>query len=264
VAEPDERIASGYDTFYAAWGKSPMLRTLWREHVTGPDYPEEYAHISFLPLDQLRSVADALRLTSASTFADLACGAGGPGLWVSNQTGAALVGIDLSAAAVARATERAEALGLTSRATFRQGSFESTGLGDASIDAAMSIDALQYAPDKAAGLRELARIVRSGGRLSLVAFELDGTRVEGMGVWEDPVGDYRPLLADAGFDVISYEQIPGWSESVKAGFGAVVDQQDALAAEMGNDAAGALALEAAITLQLEPYCGHVLAVAERR
>lgn len=57
-------VASGYDAFYAAWGRSPTLRRIWRQHVTGPDYPEEFAHISFLPLAQLQALTDALNSVS--------------------------------------------------------------------------------------------------------------------------------------------------------------------------------------------------------
>jgi hypothetical protein len=63
--------------------------------------------------------------------------------------------------------------------------------------------------------------------------------------------------------VLCYEQIPGWREDVTAGFGAIVAQRDALEAEMGERAAAALVLEASITLELEPYAGHVLAVARQ-
>ncbi|MGQ0831353.1 MAG: class I SAM-dependent methyltransferase [Microthrixaceae bacterium] len=263
LGEPDDLVASGYDSFYEAWGKSPTLRAIWREHVTGDDYPEDYAHISFLPLVTLRSLADSLRLAAGSVLVDLACGAGGPGLWVAAETGATLVGRDLSTVAVRRATERAEALGVAGQASFAQGSFEDPGLADAVADAVMSVDALQYAPDKAKAIKEMGRILRPGGRLALVAFELDPARVAHLPLWDDAVADYRPLLADAGFTVETYEQLPGWEAKVDAGYRAVVAQQGALEAEMGASAAAAIALEAAITLKVQPYCGHVLAVATR-
>lgn len=262
--EPSEQIASGYDAFYAAWGRSPTLRQIWREHMTGPDYPEEYAHISFLPLAELRSVTEGLAVSNDQLLVDLACGAGGPGLWAAKETGARLIGIDLSPVAVERATERSAALGMSDRARFRQGTFAATGLDSASADAAMTIDALQYAPNKARALAEVARIVRPGGRFAFVAFELDAERIAGFPVWEDPIGDYRPLLEAAGFNVISYEQIAGWREALAAGYGAIVAEQEVLVNELGEAAASAVALEATITLQLEPYCGHVLAVASRR
>jgi SAM-dependent methyltransferase len=256
-------VARGYDAFYAVWGRSPTLRRIWREHVTGPDYPEEFAHISFLPLAQLRAIAEGLDLAADQKLVDLACGAGGPGLWVAKQSGARLVGRDLSPVAAERATERAAALGMEGRAEFGQGSFEQTGIGDQSADAAMTVDALQYAPDKMKALVEAARFLRRGGRLALAAFELDAGRVAGLPVWADPVGDYRPLLERAGFRIVSYQQIPDWQGQVAAGYGAVVAEQKALAAELGPAAAAAIVLEASITLDLRPYSGHILALAVR-
>ncbi len=142
---PSDLVASGYEAFYTAWGKSPTLRQIWREHVTGTDYPEEFSHISFLQFAQLRSLTEGLPVTTGQVLVDLACGAGGPGLWAARETGARLVGIDVSPMAATLATERAAALGMSERATFRQGTFEKTGLESAAA-AAMSIDALQYVP----------------------------------------------------------------------------------------------------------------------
>lgn len=127
----------------------------------------------------------------------------------------------------------------------------------------MSVDALQYAPDKTKALAEIARILRPGGRFAFVAFELDADRIAGFPVWQDPVGDYRPLLEQTGFDVLRYEEIPNWQAQVAAGFGAIVDQREDLEAELGEAAAGAIVLEASITLQLQPYRGHVLVLATR-
>jgi SAM-dependent methyltransferase len=263
MADEDDLIASGYDAFYAAWGRSPTLRRIWREYVTGPDYPEEFAHISFLPLAQLRALADGLNLVADQLLVDLACGAGGPGLWIAQQSGARLAGRDLSAVAVDRATERAVALGMEHRAEFAQGTFEQTGIASNSADAVMTVDALQYAPDKTKAIVEAARILRPRGRLAFVAFELDEERIASLPVWADPVGDYRPLLTDAGFETLRYDQIPQWQEHVNAGFGAVVAERAALEAELGEAAAAATLLEASITLEVQPYCGHVLAVAVR-
>jgi ubiquinone/menaquinone biosynthesis C-methylase UbiE len=194
---------------------------------------------------------------------DLACGAGGPGLWVAKHCAARLIGRDLSPVAVERAAERVAALGMEGRAEFGPGSFEQTGLASESADAVMTVDALQYAPDKGKALVEAARLLRRGGRFAFVAFELDAGRVAGLPVWDDPVGDYRPVLERAGFEVLSYEQIPDWQQQVTAGFGAVVAEREALEAELGDAAAAATVLEASITLELQPYCGHVLAVARR-
>jgi SAM-dependent methyltransferase len=262
-SESADLVASGYEAFYAAWGQSPTLRQIWRQHFTGPDYPEEFAHISVLTLAQLRSLTEGLALAAGQLLVDLACGAGGPGLWAAKESGARLVGIDLSPTAIKRAAERVDPLGMGGRATFSQGTFEATRLESASADAVMTVDALQYAPDKTKALAEVARILRPGGRFAFVAFELDPERVAGLPFWQDAVPDYRPRLEQVGFDIVRYDRTPNWSDQVAAGFGAILDQRDALEAELGEAAAAAIVMEAAVTIELNPYCGHVLAVAAR-
>ncbi len=241
------------------------MRALWREHSLGPGYPAGFEHISFVTLPDLRDMAAELRLQQGSTLVDLACGMGGPGLWIARETGAQLVGIDVSEVALTHARARAEALGLASRGRYAAGTFAGTGLDAASADAAMSIDALQYAPDKRAALAEFARILRPGGRLVFTCFALDAARVAGVPILgADPVDDYAPLLERAGFDVESCAETPRWHERLTATYEAVAAARDAIIAEMGEQATSTLLGEITLTLQLQPYSGRVLAIATRR
>jgi SAM-dependent methyltransferase len=261
---PADLVASGYDAVYTSWNRGPTLRRIWRELAAGPGYPEEFRHISFLTGDELALLAGALGLGPDGVLVDLACGAGGPGLWVSRQSGARLVGVDLSAVALLRAFELADRVGLGPRAEFVQGSFEATGLAASTADAAMSVDALQYAPDKTRAFAEAARVLRPGGRVAFVAFELEPAHVAGLPVWSvDPVADYRPVLEQAGFTVVCYEETPGWRERVTATFEAVVAERAAIEAELGVAATAVLALEASLTLEQRPYRRRVVAVASR-
>src|SRR5581483_4281783 len=159
-ADPIER---GYDLVYDAWPNARTLHRIWREQVSGRDYPRGFEHISFASHDELRRLSGALALRPGDALADLACGAGGSGLWVARQTGARLTGIDLSSVGIARARARAAALHAHD-ARFFAGAFDRTGLPDRSMRAVMSLDALQYAPDTASALREVARILAPGGR----------------------------------------------------------------------------------------------------
>lgn len=266
VSDNDQqRIATGYDAVYAAIPTSPTLARIWREHALGADYPDGFEHISFVTFAELRAIARELRLDASSTFVDLACGLGGPGLWVARETGAVLTGIDLAPVAVAGARERAATLGLSSVAQFSVGTFAETRLNDAAFDGAMSADALQYAPDKQAALYEAARILRPGGRLAFACFELDAERVAGLPVLgTDPVGDYRPLLERAGFEVTSYAETPGWRERMTGAYQGIVDAKTLLADEMGDAACSALLGEVILTLQIRPYRSRVLVSATKR
>ena len=139
-----------------------------------------------------------------------------------------------SAAGLAAARRRAERVGLASRSTFQQETFEQTGLPDASADGAVSIEAFQYAPDKRAALAELHSILRPGARIGIICFEVDPSKVAGLPVLGvDPHSNYAPILEAAGF---------------------AVDGERA--------AAGVLA-EATLTVQTRPYPRRILLVAKR-
>jgi len=257
-------VSAGYDAVYTAMPSAPTLQRLWREHACGRDFPPDFYHISFVTLDEARRIADELRLEPGDTFVDLGAGAGGPALWLARETGAQLIGVDASPVGVAVATRRAAELGLGATARFTVGTFADTGLESASVDAAVSEDALQYAPDKRAAFVEAARILRPGGRFAFTAFELAPERVAGLPVLGvDPVADYAPLLAAAGFTLRAYEEVPGWPEPMTAGYQAIVDAKDALIAEMGQPAVDALLAEVALTLQIRPYRRRVLISATR-
>jgi SAM-dependent methyltransferase len=183
---------------------------------------------------------------------------------VAQSSGVTLIGIDPTDSGLAAAKRRAKAVGLSERGIFQRGTFEATGLGDASVDAIMTIEAFQYAPDKAAALSEFARILGPGGRVAIVCFEVDLSKVTGVPILGvDPVADYSPLLSDAGLKVNLYEETPGWSERVYGTFGALVDAGDALNAEMGELAAASVLAEALLTVSLRPYTRRVLMVAEQ-
>ncbi len=258
-------VLSGYDAVYTATPNSPTLRRLWHEHAEGLDFPEEFGHISFVTLPELRRIADELRLRPGDTLVDLGCGRAGPALWVTRETGARLVGVDFSPVAVQQASARAAQLGLGAQARFVVGSFADTSLEAGAADGAMSEDAIQYAPDKNAAMREAARILRPGGRLVFTAFEVDPARVASLpGFGADPIADYRPLLNGSGFSVDVYEEVSGWPEPVTKTYSALLEAGEALKREMGEAAAQALFLELSITLQQKPYRRRVLAAATRR
>jgi ubiquinone/menaquinone biosynthesis C-methylase UbiE len=264
VAEPNV-IAVGYDAVYAAIPKSPTLLRLWREHAAGLDFPEEFAHISFVTLPELSRMANELRLGPGKTLVDLGCGMAGPSLWVARETGASLIGVDLSPVAVAHAVARAAKLAMSGQASFVVGSFDNTTLPAGSADAIMSEDAMQYAPHKRALFREAARLLRPAGRIVFTAFELDPPAVQGLPViGADPVDDYRPLLNEAGLAVERYEEVPGWPEPMASAYSAVLAARETLATEMGDAAVAALAAEMTVTLERKPYRRRVLAVATKK
>jgi SAM-dependent methyltransferase len=264
-ASDESLVVDGYDAVYTGGPDSPTLQRIWLQHASGAAYPAEFGHISFFTVDEAHTMARESLLEPGDRLVDLACGAGGPGLLIARDTGAHLTGVDLSPVGVAQARARSRRVGLADRCTFRVGSFDHTGLESSSAKAAMTVDAFQYAPDKRSALQEIGRVLQPGGRLLLVAFEVEPERVQGYPViGVDPIRDYAPLLEEAGFSIDGYDETPGWHDRVTAAFQAVLDEPEALTAELGVQGYAALSLEVSITLGIEPYRRRVFAVATKR
>ena len=96
----------------------------------------------------------------------LEIGFGGGGLlaMILAATSGEVVGVDLSQAMVARARRRFRA---ETRLRLIESSVETLPLGEAAVDKACSVNNLYFWADPAAAMRELARVIRPGGTLSL-------------------------------------------------------------------------------------------------
>ena len=159
-------LASYFDGWYAEMTASPVKDEIQQRHL---GLPARLLSTSLLGWDGIAEATAELRLSPGSTLVDLACGRGGYGLEIAARTGARLVGVDFSAEAVRQARQQAPQLGAT--ADFRIGDLAATGLDDASADAVLCIDAIQFAPQPEAAYREIHRILTAGGRAVLTCWE---------------------------------------------------------------------------------------------
>jgi ubiquinone/menaquinone biosynthesis C-methylase UbiE len=235
-----------YSAKWAAHGKQSSIGLRIRHEVYGDEYPAEADPRSFLTSTELRRLARDLDVGRGDTFIDLGCGEGGPALWVSRETGARVVGIDLVAVRIARARERAQELGLADDARFEVGDILATGLPDASVDAAMSVDVLWAVPDPAAAIGEVARILKPGARFVFTNWDRDRSPPG----YPPPVGDHRPLLDEAGFAVERYEVQPDAEDKRRALYERLVAAETTLREELGEETTNKVMCEAKSSLGL--------------
>jgi ubiquinone/menaquinone biosynthesis C-methylase UbiE len=135
---------------------------LWDNHVC------LYEEV-FEPLSQslARKAIEALQLKPGASVIDSGAGAGGAALELARR-GMRVTAIDASSGMAARMKERAGAAGLPLDVLVMDG--QRLAFPDASFDGALSVFGVILYPDAAAGVSELRRVVKPGGRIALVTW----------------------------------------------------------------------------------------------
>jgi ubiquinone/menaquinone biosynthesis C-methylase UbiE len=142
---------------------------------------------------------------------DVCSGMGGPARYFSYHRGCRVTGLDLTESRVQGAAGLTKLAGLDQRVSFRQGDAQAMPFADAGFDVAISQEALLHVPDKAAVIRECARVLKPGGRLAFTDLTqrqaLSSVEMSTLGHALASVSfatseDYRQWLLAAGFEIL--------------------------------------------------------------
>ncbi|WP_137125901.1 class I SAM-dependent methyltransferase [Roseomonas sp. HF4] len=169
------------------------------------------------------AVLDVLPLPAGGDVLDAGCGTGAlAGAIAARDAAARVTGVDLSPAFVSAARAQAPAARLLVADVTR------LPLPDAAFDAALSLLVLQFVPDRAAAVAEMARVTRPGGLVAAAMWDFTGgfpflrafadtvaaTEPDGEAFraryWADPVGApgrLGALLAGAGLVEVAERDI---------------------------------------------------------
>jgi demethylmenaquinone methyltransferase/2-methoxy-6-polyprenyl-1,4-benzoquinol methylase len=108
---------------------------------------------------------------------DVATGTGLVARALVRRYGCSVVGLDQSPEMLEAARERLAREGLSARVTLVEGEAERLPFADDAFEHLTFTYLLRYVDDPAATLRELARVVRPGGRIASLEFDLPSGRV---------------------------------------------------------------------------------------
>jgi SAM-dependent methyltransferase len=228
VAEREGR--EFYDAVYGGFRES--LSALIRREAFGEDIGQN----SWLTADEHRHFFSLLRIDAGSAVLEVASGSGGPALFMAEQTGADVTGVDLHEDGVAAANAAARERGLEARARFLVGDArEALPFADGSFDALECIDSMNHLYERARVLAEFRRVLRPGGRVlftdpitvtGILRREEMVIRSRGMGefVFTAPGVD-ESLLAQAGFVEVEVEDVTANMAQVAASWGAARARQ---------------------------------------
>lgn len=149
------------------------------------------------------AVLDAVDAQTGVKLLDAGCGAGGASVEAARR-GCQVTGVDASAPLLAIARQRLPA------GRFIQGDLEALPLGEREVHVAIAVNSVFFCSDPALAVRELGRVVRTGGRVALTSWgpreRCDMAQVFGaMASWQPP--------PPAGSGPFAYAQ-PGALESL--------------------------------------------------
>ena len=222
---PKPLSAEYFDGWYANQAAMQTVAEIMNRHMGFP--PGTRAGV--ITAEAIPELADELRLKPGSTLLDLACGRGAYGLLVAQQTGTFLVGVDFSAQALTEAREQAAGMGV-SNAMFRVGDLTATGLPDASVEAVLCTDAIQFPDEPAVAYEEIRRVLKPGGRVALTCWEPVDRTDERLSprLRRANLGDG---LRQAGFTDVEVRERPSWLASERTLW------EEAVALDPGDDPA---------------------------
>jgi SAM-dependent methyltransferase len=220
----------------------------WHRAVMAGDLPDDIDPYSFITLAGLEDIVRWLGLTRGSLLVDLACGRGGPGLWLARQTGASLVGVDFSGVGIAHARERAGDYAPDLSTRYEVADAAATELSDAAADGLVCVDAIQLMTHRIDVMKEVRRVLKPGARAAFTT-------------WEEPdrLADLAGLFEGAGLEVLAVEEHPEWLERERR----IFERAKAEAATNDDPGLKNLAEEADRVLPVLEDARRVLGVAQR-
>ena len=178
-----------------------------------------------IPADSIKSFAGVgyyfhlADLKDGENVLDLGSGSGTDTFIAARKVGpeGTVTGIDMTDEQLAKANRLCGEAGF-SNVTYRKGYINEVSLPDGSIDAVISNGVINLVPDKGSVFREVARVLRPGGRLALsdivTESQLPDTVSCNADLWAACIGgamqedDYRSTIEAAGLEVTQVEPCP--------------------------------------------------------
>jgi len=149
-----------YDTVYGHFADKVL------QEIRLETFGEDIGQNSWLTADEFGRFLRYLQLNSTSTVLDIACGSGGPALYIARRFGCRVTGIDISEKGIETANKMARAQKLDSLVRFLHADAgHSLEFADQLFDAVICIDSINHLASRLQVLREWRRILKSGGHL---------------------------------------------------------------------------------------------------
>lgn len=156
-----ERMSKGYDNLLSRTGTSKAY-SMFCERVFGKDLSQ----FNVLDMEQLNTLIEKLDLKPEEVALDLGCGNGRIAEYISDITGAKMVGLDFASEVIKNAEQRTN--DKRNRLNYVVGNMEELSFEESSFDAVISIDTLYFVDSVDATIKALKKLLKPPtGRLGI-------------------------------------------------------------------------------------------------
>jgi ubiquinone/menaquinone biosynthesis C-methylase UbiE len=209
-------------------------------------YGEDLGQTSWVTTEESAAIPRMLHLTADSQVLEIGCGSGRYALQIGQTIGCHVLGVDINEPGVRTATELAAKENLSERVKFALcDASKPLTYEDGQFDAVFSNDVLCHIPERPRLLKELFRVLHTGGRFlfsdalvigGLISHQEIAIRSSiGYYVYSPP-GENERLLDQAGFQLLKVEDTSEKAAAIaERWFQARREQHDALVALEGEE-----------------------------
>ncbi|GAA1102721.1 methyltransferase domain-containing protein [Nocardiopsis composta] len=162
-APDSSKVADAYDEI------TTVVAKLWNGNLHYGYWDDENDQSTFgQALDRMTDeVISRLDPRPGQRILDVGCGTGSPALRLARRQEVEIVGISISPRQIEVAAEGAREAGVDDRVRYEVADAMSLPYPDDSFDGVMALESMVHMPDKVQVLREIARVLRPGGRVSI-------------------------------------------------------------------------------------------------
>ncbi|WP_369384133.1 class I SAM-dependent methyltransferase [Streptomyces sp. cg36] len=229
----EQQLREGFDAFHLARSQTRLISRL-QAQALGDAYPAGLATHSSCDRALLTTLAQRLDLRRGQLLLDAGCGAGGIGLWLARTLASQLIGIDISPVATHLAARRARFLLPPGHAAFYTAPMSRLPFPDQHVHGIVCVDALSFAPDRTAALRELHRVLHPQGRAVLTRAVRHDT----------PTAALEQPLHEAGFELEHLDERPDEPAAWGRLYQLWISHETALHRVLGDEQASRMLAEA--------------------